>query len=73
MAGAGERWPQWAVYDPLGRRIESGAAASIGGGVYHASWSGRDTAGAEVNPGVYFLEVRAGKHVARDVLVRIPD
>jgi flagellar hook assembly protein FlgD len=54
-----------AVYDAGGRRVRSFAAGS--GQVF---WDGRDTSGALVHPGVYFVRVEAGGR-ARTVRVAL--
>jgi subtilisin family serine protease len=58
----------WAIYDPIGRRVTSGATRPA---ATSATWDGRDSKGAPVPAGVYFLEVRRGNDLARGTLVRL--
>ncbi|MCK4413468.1 MAG: S8 family serine peptidase [Candidatus Eisenbacteria sp.] len=62
--------PQWAVYDPLGRRIAHGLAGSDGE-QFSATWDGWTRFGRPAAPGVYYLEVRHGYQTARRTIVRL--
>ncbi len=59
------------IYDVRGRHMRSIAreASAIGRGT--RSWDGRDTAGLEVPPGLYFVELRAGNAVDHARLLRL--
>ncbi len=49
-----------AVYDVQGQRVSTLAEGRKGPGEYSLAWDGRDEAGREVGPGIYFLRVIAG-------------
>jgi hypothetical protein len=60
-----------AIYDTRGalvRRLDHGTEAA---GIYARVWDGRDERGAQVRPGVYFSELRAGGQTFRRALVRL--
>ncbi len=61
---------EWAVYDPVGRRL---ASAEVGPtqGMYRGVWDGLDLSGSAAPAGVYFLELRLGPETARRTLVRL--
>ncbi len=48
-----------AVFDILGRRIRDLAEGDLGPGTHSFSWDGRNSGGADVASGVYFLQVTA--------------
>src|SRR5205085_459716 len=49
------------VVDATGRRVQtSGRVETLAAGSHALTWDGRDDAGADVRPGVYFVVVRAG-------------
>lgn len=64
--------PTWAVYDPLGRRIASGAAGPSAEG-FSARWDGSEAGGGPARPGVYYLEVKLGQLIGRETIVRLGD
>lgn len=55
------------IFDPAGRKVRSIRIAS---GNTQAGWNGRDEAGREVGPGLYFARVRFGPWRATAKLVR---
>jgi len=63
---------EWAVYDPLGRRVATGHARSHDG-VFQAEWDGRTPEGRRGHPGVYFLEARIGPQLVRETLLLLRD
>jgi hypothetical protein len=52
-----------AVYDVLGRRVAVLANGTMPAASYSKKWEGRDDAGNNVGPGVYFLRLRVGNEV----------
>jgi hypothetical protein len=54
-----------AVYDVLGRRVAVLAQGTLPAAQYSKKWEGRDDAGKNVGPGVYFLRLRVGNEVYR--------
>jgi hypothetical protein len=62
--------PTWAVYDPAGRRVASGATALTAEG-FSGRWDGLTRRGTPADAGVYYLELRLGPRVVRQTLVRL--
>ncbi len=50
------------LYDSSGRQVRTVAEGSFGSGSHVLSWDGRDSAGNEVAPGVYFYELLVDGH-----------
>lgn len=46
-----------AVYDVSGRLVSSVYEQALPAGEYHGKWSGRDSFGSRVSPGVYFVKL----------------
>ena len=59
------------VYDVSGRQVTTLADGYSQSGEFVATWDGRDTAGREVRPGIYFVRVVAGGHTASRKIVRL--
>jgi len=62
--------PRWSIYDALGRRVARGTTTATRAG-YQGRWDGMTQRGDPAGPGVYYLEVRTGRRVLREPLVRI--
>lgn len=61
-----------AIHDLQGRRVSTLAGGRKEPGVHTLTWNGRDDAGREVSPGIYFLRVTAGDRsaVSRVIVTR---
>jgi hypothetical protein len=61
-----------AVYDLAGRRVQTLVGGHHVAGTHAARWDGRNAAGSQVSPGVYFVRcaTRHGQDVRRVVLLR---
>ena len=58
------------VLDTRGRVVRTLSNTAEPTGRYSVNWDGRDGAGAEVSPGVYFVRMRAGQfEAARKVML----
>jgi hypothetical protein len=58
-----------ALYDALGRRVQTLLRGSAAAGPVHVAWDGRDARGAEAPPGVYLLRLSAlGRSETRRLL-----
>jgi len=53
-----------AIYDVLGRRIETLVSKAKDAGRYRVTWDGRDEAGGPVASGIYFYRIEAGGFTA---------
>jgi hypothetical protein len=60
-----------AIYDIRGRRVSVLANAPQEPGRHWTTWSGRDTRGVDVAPGVYLVELTAGKETRWGKVVRM--
>ncbi len=60
-----------AVFDLRGGRVRAWDRHALTAGAHRVEWDGRDAAGAEVGPGVYFAEVRSGGAAVRQRIVRV--
>jgi hypothetical protein len=61
-----------AVYDVQGRRVAELADGTRPAGRHAARWDGRDTEGAELAPGVYFVRLESEGRIATQKLVLMP-
>ena len=69
-AAPGGKWPvEVALYNVAGRRVRTVVSESLAPGRYSYDWDGRDDGGVRLAAGVYFLQVSAGPHSARDRIV----
>lgn len=59
---------QIAVYDMMGRLVDTLVDQQMGAGSYRATWNGRDAAGNQVASGVYLYKINAGSFVASKVM-----
>ncbi len=57
-----------AVYDMMGRQVDTLVDQNMTAGSYTASWNGRDAAGNQVASGVYLYRIVAGNFVAAKVM-----
>jgi hypothetical protein len=58
------------VHDSRGRRVRSLLAGPLNRGQHVIVWDGRTTGGDPAPPGVYFLNLRAGRDRVTDKVVR---
>jgi hypothetical protein len=58
-----------AVYDVSGRRLANVLDRELGPGVSRVTWSGRDDAGRQVGPGLYFYRFAVGGRSVRGTVV----
>ncbi len=57
-----------AVYDMMGRQVDTLVDQNMAAGSYRASWNGRDSAGNPAASGVYLYKIEAGNFVASKVM-----
>ncbi len=57
-----------AVYDMMGRQIDTLVDQNMAAGSYTATWNGRDAGGNQVASGVYLYKIVAGNFVASKVM-----
>ena len=57
-----------AVYDMMGRQVDTLVDQNMGAGSYTATWNGRDAGGNQVASGVYLYKIVAGNFVASKVM-----
>ncbi|MGH7339810.1 MAG: S8 family serine peptidase, partial [Candidatus Rokuibacteriota bacterium] len=64
------KWPvEVSLYNVAGRRVRTLVSEALEPGRYRYEWDGRDEGGVRLAAGVYFLQVTAGPHAARDRIV----
>lgn len=51
------------IVSAAGRIVRELYAGALGAGAHAFPWDGRDSRGAEVSAGVYFIELKAGEHL----------
>ncbi len=66
----GGTWPvDVSVYSVAGRKVRTIVREPLAAGRYSYDWDGRDDGGVRLAAGVYFLQILAGPHSARDRIV----
>ena len=64
---------QLEIFDASGRRVRTLVDATQPAGAFDVSWDGRDDAGREVSPGVYFYRVQSDRDALTKKLIIIDD
>jgi hypothetical protein len=60
------------VYDATGRRVRGLASGAMPAGSHEIRWDGRDDAGTDLPPGVYFHRLRTDGTEESSRIVRMP-
>jgi hypothetical protein len=61
-----------ALYDARGRRLREWDRPALAAGAHHVTWDGRDAAGRDVPPGLYFARLFAGGETREVKILRVP-
>ena len=59
------------IFDATGRQINTLINEQISPGFYNLKWNGNDSNGNGMPTGVYFIQVRSGKHIDTQKMILI--
>ena len=59
------------IFDATGRQINTLINEQLNPGVYNLKWNGNDSNGNGMPTGVYFIQVRSGKHINTQKMILI--